>query len=396
MISAYRPYFDWSEILAVLRPGAGRSEFEAAVASRVGARYGIAFAYGRSGIVALFEALGLSQAEVIMPAYTCAVMAEAVVVSGNKPVFVDIDLADYNMDISATKRALTSHTRAIIVTHMYGYPADVDTIRKEVGDDQLLIIEDAALALRTAAPDATGISGDVALFSFGSGKQLYTITGGVIVTNSSSLHDKIRTYRDQEMNRLPNSVWARRCMQVLTAYMALSGSLEERLVQIKNIGAVKRARDAVGLTGTVMPRDYATAYADFQGRIGVAQLRKLDTVLEETRALAEFYGRELRDAPGLTTAPVIPGATYTYYSVRVEGRDEIGFHQRMRDRGIEVGLNFSYTLPQLKAYQSYANGHYPRAEQAAREVVNLPNYAGLDMAEARRIVECTRRTIQEC
>jgi perosamine synthetase len=395
MISFYRPYFDWSEILSVLRPGAGRSEFESAVASRVGARYGIAFAYGRSGVIASFKALGLSEAEVIMPAYTCSVMAEAVVVSGNKPVFVDIDLADYNMDINAIKRALTSQTRAIIVTHMYGYLADVEAIRKEVSNDHMLVIEDAALALRSAAPGTTGISSDIALYSFGRGKQLYTITGGVIVTNSSSLYDKIRAYRDQEMNRLPSSVWARRCMQVITAYMALNRPLEERLVQIKKIGAIKRTREAVGLVGGDIPRDYATAYADFQGRIGLAQLRKLDAALERTRSIAEFYSQELQHVPDLTPAPVTPGATYAYYSVRIRGRDEIGFRQRMLDQGVEVGLNFSYTLPQLKAYQSYANGYYPRAEQVTKEVVNLPIYAGLDMVEARRVVECTRRTIQE-
>lgn len=394
MISAYRPFFDQSEILALLRPGIGRREFELAVASRVGARYALSFAYGRSGIVALFKTLGLSQAEVIMPAYTCAVMAEAVVASGNKPVFVDADLADYNMDMDAMKRALTPETRAIIATHLYGYPTDVNAIRNQVGDDGVLIVEDAALALRPAT-GTTGISGDVALFSFGSGKQLYTITGGVVVTNSPSLYERLKEYRDREMSQLPRSVWARRLVQVLTAYMAQSGWLEEKLVQLKNMRAVKRTREAVGLVQDALPQDYATVYADFQGRVGMTQLNKLCTALERTRSLAAFYDKELRDMPGLTRAPIIPGATYTYYSIRIEKRDQIRFRQRMHGRGIEVGQYFGYALPYLKAYQTYARGQYPRAEQIAREIVNLPNYPGLNATEARRVVESTQQVMQE-
>jgi perosamine synthetase len=396
MISSYRPYFDGSEILAALLPGRGRIDFEAAVASCVGARYALAFAYARSGMVALFRSLGLVRAEVIMPAYTCSVVAEAVVVSGNRPVFVDIDLADYNMDVKALKHALTSQTRAIIATHMHGYPADVDAIRQAVGDDRVAIIEDAASALRPAAPGAAEMSSDAAFYSFGPGKQLYTITGGVMVTNSPSLYQRMKAYRDQEMSRLPGSAWARRCLQVLTAYMALSPSLEEHLMRIKNVGLVRQTRDAVGLALVAMPRDYATAYADFQGRIGLVQLRKLSAVLERSRAFAEFYDQELRGVPGIVPAPVVLGATYTHYSMRVERRDEIDFRQRMYDQGVEVGLNFNYVVPRLKAYQSYANGQYSRAEQVARQVVNLPSYPALHIAEARRVVKCARRIIQEC
>jgi len=194
MIPPYQPNLDWHELLAVLRPGAGRSEFESALAARVGARYGIAFAYGRSGIVAACRALGLTQAEVIIPAFTCHVVAEAVVVSGNRPVFVDIDLADYNMDISAMKDALTSQTRAIIATHMHGYPTDVEAIRATAGDDRILIIEDSALlGPLNSRPGGTGLcGGDMAFFSFGHGKHLYTVKGGVIVTNSADLYEKIK------------------------------------------------------------------------------------------------------------------------------------------------------------------------------------------------------------
>jgi perosamine synthetase len=396
MIHPYRPNFDWHELLALLRLGGGRSEFESALAARVGGHYGIAFAYGRSCIVAACKVLGLAEAEVIMPAYTCRVVAEAVVVSGNRPVFVDIDLADYNVDIHAMKHALTSQTRAIIATHMHGYPVDIESIRATAGDDRILIIEDAALlGPVNSGAGGGGPRGDITIYSFSPGKHLYTVQGGVVVTNSADLYEKLKAYRDKEMNSLPRKIWARRLARLMTGYMMLNASMFEMWNKINETGPLLRARDKIGLTRVDMPDDYATTFADFQGRVGMAQLRKFDSVLARHRAWAEFYGRELRDVPGIKLAPIIAGATYAPYNVRVERRDEIGFPQRMRTRGIEVGTSFNYVLPYMEPYQSYTNGMYPQAERAAHEVVNLPNYAGLSAASARHVVDSTRGCLQE-
>lgn len=214
MIPFYRPYLDGSELLAALRPGPGRSEFESALATRVGARYGVAFAYGRSAIMASLKALNISQADVIVPTYICIVVAEAVVMSDNRPVFVDINLADYNMDVQALKDTLTSQTQAVIAMHLYGYPTDVDAIRAVSGDDRVIIIEDCASGLLTFSPGTSELRGDIGVFSFGPAKPLYTVQGGVAVTNSLDLYNKIKAYRDREMSWLPITVWAKRFTQI--------------------------------------------------------------------------------------------------------------------------------------------------------------------------------------
>jgi perosamine synthetase len=401
MIHPFRPNFDWRELLALLRLGTGRDAFESALAARVGARYGIAFAYGRSAIVAACRALGFTQAEIIVPAYTCRVVAEAVVVSGNRPVFVDINLADYNMDIGALKDALTSQTRAIVATHMHGYPADIAAIRARAGDERVIIIEDAALLGPIKAASHAGQRGDITIFSFNTGKHLYAVQGGVVVTDSDELYAKLRAYRDREMNRLPWKVWARRLARFVNGYTMLNASLLEVLDRLHHTGPLQRVRDRLGLTQIEMPGDYATAFADFQGRIGLAQLQKFDAVVARHRAWAEFYDRELRDLlavstverPGISPAPIIGGATYAPYTLRVERRDEIGFCEGMHARGVKVATSFDYVLPYMEPYRPYAEGTYPRAEQAAREVVNLPNYAGLSAQGARRVVESIRHCL---
>jgi len=395
MIPFYRPFIDHSELLAALRPGVGRDAFESAVASCVGARYGVAFAYGRSGIIAALKALGLNQAEVIMPAYTCLVMAQAVVASGNKPVFVDIDLADYNMDIAAIREALTPRTRAIIATHLYGYPTDVDAIREIAGDGRIIIIEDRAQGLLTSSTGTTELRGDIGLGSFGSNKQLSTIQGGVIVTHSSDLYQQIKDYRDREMSLPSIRTWAKRWARLFASYMVFREPLYGLLQRAGLMGWNSRLNESSDSLQAALPGDYATAYMDFQGRVGLAQLAKLDTVIARRRALAELYDRELRDVPNLSPAPMITGATYAYYTLRISQRDEINFALRMLAQGVAVDQTYDYALPFFKPYRPYAKGTYPCAKQAACEVINLPLYPDLSATSARYVAECVRRTLQE-
>ena len=402
MIHKYRPYIDLLDIMAALRPGLGRSEFEAAVAARVGVRYAIAFAYGHAGLIAALRALGLADADVVLPAYTCTVVADAVVTSGNRPLFVDIDLTDYNMCLEAVKAALTPQTRAIIATHMYGYPADVDAIRDGVGGGRALIVEDRALGLLTCTPGTVGLRGDIGLFSFGPVKHLFTVQGGVIATNSAEYYEKIRAYRDREMTHLPMALWAKRWLRLFLSAVPFERTLRKTVLH-RARQTILAGRGGPGyddlddadLAPSLVARDYATAYTDFQARVGLSQLHKLDIVLDRRQKLVEFYDRELRDVPGLVPAPIVPGATYSHYTVRIRRRDEIGFSQQMRSKGIEVGQMYDHVLPFRERFRPYTKGTYPNTEQATREVVNLPLHPWLRIAEAKYVTQCVRQVLQQ-
>ncbi|MBN1219963.1 MAG: DegT/DnrJ/EryC1/StrS aminotransferase family protein [Anaerolineae bacterium] len=390
MIPFYRPYFDYSEFLAALRPGVGRIEFEAAVAKRMGARYGVAFAYGRSGIAASFKALKFEQAEIVLPAYTCIVMAQALLASGNRPVFVDIDLTNYNMDLNALRAALTPHTRAIIATHLYGYPTDVDAIRAIVGNAQIVIIEDCAQRLPVSPNDSPHFRGDIGLCSFGPNKEVCTVQGGVVVTNSLDLYQKIKNYRDQELNRLSLKTWAKRWIRLLANYLVFHKPVYGLLHGWGLVGLDKRFTENSNFEAAKLPGDYATAYMDFQARVGLAQLRKLETIVSRHRALAELYTQELQGIPNVTLPPILPEAHYTYYTLRIPQRDALNFRSQMLFRGVSVDETYEYSLPTLKPYRSYAKTQYPGAMQAARQVVNLPIYPHLSVTSGRYIANDVR------
>lgn len=396
MIHRHRPCIEPPDILAALLPGAGREDFESAMAACVGARYALAFAYGHSGLIASFRALGLTEVDVVLPAYTCTVVADTVVACGNRPVFVDIDLADYNMRLDVMKATLTPQTRAIIATHMYGYPTDVDAIRDVAGDERVLIVEDSALRPRRFLPGTGGLRGDIGLFSFGHAKHLFTVQGGIIATNSAELYEKIRAHRDQEMAHLPVALWAKRWMQLLLSGMPFAKSvLHELRGRTQGVTVPHRASSDPNSLSTLVEPDYDTAYADFQARVGLCQLGKLDAILNRRRELVECYDRELCDIPGLTPAPIVPDATYSHYTMRVARRDEIDFTHRMHVKGVEVGQVYDHVLPFRRRFRPYAKDNYPNTERATREVVNLPVHPKLTTSEAQYIATCTRDVLQQ-
>jgi dTDP-4-amino-4,6-dideoxygalactose transaminase len=395
MIHRHHPQLDLTDILAALLPGAGRAEFEAAVAERVGTHYAVAFAYAHSGLIACLRAAGFSDAEIVLPAYTCSVVADAVVASGNCPVFADIELADFNMSRDAMRAALTPRTRAIIATHMYGYPTDVDAIRQAAGGDGTLIIEDRALGWLACTPGKVGLRGDVGLFSLGTAKHLFTVQGGVVATGSAELYERLRTYRDREMAHLPAALWAKRWVRLLLTYVPFAKSaLQGLLTGLRRATTPDRDAEDSPSASSLVARDYGTRMADFQARLGLSQLRKLDRILARRQELAAFYDRALRDIPGLTPAPMLPGANYSHYTMRVAGRDAIGFRHQMWARGVEVGQVYDHVLPFRERFRPYARGNYPNTERATREVVNLPIHPRIKTAEAEHIVQSVRHILQ--
>jgi len=108
------------------------------------------FSFGRTALYALLKAWGLEKDEVICPAYTCVVVQHAIVISGNTPVFVDCEEGSFNMSYDGITDAITDKTRAIVVTHLFGYPMDVHKIQSIVSDaeekygNKIYVIQDAA------------------------------------------------------------------------------------------------------------------------------------------------------------------------------------------------------------------------------------------------------------
>jgi dTDP-4-amino-4,6-dideoxygalactose transaminase len=291
------------------------------------------------------------------------------------------------MDLSALKRALTPKTGAVVATHMYGYPTDVDAIRAAVGDEKVIIVEDSAQSIHLLSSESGGLRGDLGLFSFGPGKPISTFGGGAIVTNSSDFYEKIKAYRDKKMNQPLFKAQVKRWARLLISYMLF----RERIYGVWHRNRHRFIGDIdpeFNLSPDYMTDDIAMAYTDFQARIGLVQIRKVDPILAKRRALANLYDHSLNGLKGICPAPVVENATYAHYTLRVSNRHKVGFRKHMISRGVAVDQTYNYVLPHLKPWRPFASETYPRAAQAAREVVNLPCYPSLQEAQAKYIAAC--------
>ena len=211
------PIFDEADearVLAALRSGkwgrlAGEqvAEFEQRFATMHGCRHGIAVVNGTVSLRIALMAAGLqAEDEVIVPAYTFLSTATAVVEANCVPVFVDVDLATFNMDPDAVRAAITPRTRAIIPVHFAGQPADMEALLGIAQAARTLRARGRrACARRLLASRPAGSIGHVGSFSFQSSKNLTAGEGGIIVTNDDTLAAACRSIHN--CGRVPDGIW---------------------------------------------------------------------------------------------------------------------------------------------------------------------------------------------
>lgn len=334
-------------VSAVLRSGQiaqGREveEFEAEFATLCGTRDAVAV---NSGTAALFLALvahGVAPGdEVITSPFTFVATANAVLMTGARPVFVDVRADDFNIDPNLLSERITSRTRAIIPVHLYGHPADMTGIMEIARGHNLAVIEDACQA-HAAEFKGEKVGGfGTGCFSFYPTKNMTTSEGGMITTNDEDV--------------------AARC-RLLRAHGA----------------AVTYHHTELG---------YNYRMTDIAAAIGRVQLKRLPGFTRKRRANARYYNAHLR---GVITPRELPGAYHVYhqYTVRVpQIRDELQAHLSSRD----IGSAIYYPLPlhQQPLYREklgYRN-NLPVAESLSREVLSLPIWPGLKAAERDAVVE---------
>ena len=392
MIPCYRPNFGKPELMAALFPIGRRQAFESAFAELAGARFAVSFSSGSAAIVATLKALGLRKREVVVPAYSCRRVPAAILASGNRPAFVDIGSADYNMDVDQLAGAISSTTKAVLATHMYGYPADIDSIRSVIGDRPVYLLEDSA----QASPLSVPLRGHVAVFSTGRAKPMSTVCGGLAVTDSNEIYEKLKTVQFREMNRHSARTQTERWARFLGSYLVYRKPVYAKLTRYRSWQQGRRDQKP-GETGSreAFPKDLDTALTGFQARVGLVQIKKLGDMSEERRRLAKVYFEELKNSQQITLPAYQDQAPCALYTIRVAGRDTLQFSRRMRQRGVIVDQSYDYVLPELREYRCYGNSSYPNAAAAAAEVINLPFYPGLGEEKARFIAACIRESLDE-
>ncbi|ALB40467.1 erythromycin biosynthesis sensory transduction protein eryC1 [Anabaena sp. WA102] len=309
--------------------------FETEFATYCDANYGIGVNSGTSALHLALLALGIGAGdEVITVPFTFVATVAAICYTGAKPVFVDIDPISYTIDVNQIESAITENTKAILPVHLYGQPADMDSILSIAKKYNLKVIEDAAQAHGAEYKGKrVGSIGDLGCFSFYPGKNLGAYgEAGIVTTNNPEYAHTIRKLRD----------WG-----------------QEK----------KYHHDFNG---------YNYRMEGIQGAVLRVKLRHLETWTEARRSHAQVYNQLLANS-GLETPVEMPYSRHVYHIYGVLSANRDILQQQLMEKGIQTGIHYPIPVHLQKGYADlgYKLGDFPCSELAANEELSLPMYAEL-------------------
>lgn len=359
--------------------------------------YGVPYAYsfesGRVAMYAILKGLGIGEGdEVAIQAFTCVVVPDAVLWTGAKPLYIDID-ETYNLDPKDLAKEITPHTKAVVVQHTFGVPADLEKIKKIAEEKNLYLIEDCA---HTIDP-TVGIFGDAVFFSFGQEKVISSVRGGMAVTANHKLGQYLERYQASLLYPLQRVVFLRLLHPLLWAlinktYYFLNFG-KGLLVIFRRLGFLSFLVSQRELSGG-KPQHFPRRFPNALAALALFQLSRLEKFNERRKAAGKIYARALRGLRGLKIHPSGGVAPFLRYTVRVKDPQKI--FQAGKKKHIIFGNwydNVIYPKETDLSALGYEKGSCPKAEKASQEVVNLPSYPKLSDKDIERVVKVVREAL---
>ena len=326
--------------------------FEDGLAAWCGSRHGVATSSGTGALHLALLALEIGSGdEVIVPALSYVASANAIAYTGARPVFVDVDLQTWNLDLDQIEPAITPRTRAIMPVHLYGHPVDMAALMAIAERHGLWVVEDACQAHGAEYKGRrAGSLGHVGCFSFFGNKLITTGEGGMLVTAADELAAKARSLRDQ----------------------ATVGSGYDH----HRIG-------------------FSYRMTNLQAAVGLAQLERVDSFLNTRQKIQQLYDHLLSGIPGLTqyTEPDWAKGVCWLYSLVLKpefmrSRDELIVY--LAHHQVE-SKPFFKALPSLSPYRD--GRAYPAAETLARHGISLPTSVSLTQEQIGTIAGLIRQAV---
>ena len=310
-------------------------QFENAISTYVGAPYAVAVSNGTVALHLALEAFEIGQGdEVIVPDLTFAASVNSILHAGATPVLVDICEDTWSIDPTAIEDAITEDTKAIMPVHLYGQPCDMDRISAIAKKYDLRVIEDAAEAIgSTHRGEPVGAIGDAGCFSFFGNKTVTTGEGGIVL------------FKDEQVY--------------------------QRAVQLRDHGMSPSKRYWHEYVG------YNYRMTNLQAAVGVAQMERIDEIIERKIEIGELYKKNLNTVDGITLPVEIDDRTNTHWLFTALIDKEFGINRheligKMKQNGIDLRPVF-YPLHEMPVYKEYGRGSYDQATKIAYHGISFPS-----------------------
>ncbi len=370
--------------------------FESAFAGRLGEGVrAVCASYGRMAFYYILKALELpAGGEIVLPALTFWVIPEIARVAGLRPVFADVDPSTFTMTPASLARLVGPRTVAVVPTHMWGLPCDMDPILEIARAHRLAVIEDCAHALgATYGGRQVGTLGDAALFSFQTLKPLNTYGGGAAVTRDAGLAERIARLAAAEPPPTEAAVrrklWHGRVQRISIR----PGVFTWTLFPVLWTSAWINANPDVFLWEPIrsldpLPADYRERYANIQAALGLEALKHLDRWTAQTQAHAELVTRRLLDVPGARLPAIPPDRTHVFYQYCAYFPNRDAVVVRSLKRGVDLEtlhVDICTALPLFAPFARPAPG-----ADATGLAVQIPVYQSLSDDQVARVAAVVR------
>lgn len=355
-----------AEILAVtavlrtprLSQGEELAGFESELAAYHGVKEAVALSSGTAGLHLALLALGVGVGdEVILPSFAFAALANAVFQVRATPILVEIDPVTLNIDPLAVEEAITARTRAILVVHTFGIPAQMDALQDLARRHRLFLIEDASEAIGAQFDGRrAGGFGDLAILGFYPNKQMTTGEGGAVLDPSAAHAARLRRLRNQ-------------------------------------------GRDAGADWLDHVEAGYNYRLSELACALGRVQLRRIEEMLARRKKAAERYHQLLEGIPGLERPPLsLPHCDVSWfvYVVRLpESADRSSVQSEFARRGVATGRYFApiHLQPVWRACGGSSQYHLSLTESIARRVLALPFFNQITLSQQQEIADILRAAL---
>ena len=320
-------------------------EFERKAARHLGVQYVAACSSGTAALTLALLALGIKDGEVIIPSFTYSSDGHVLLWVGLEPAFADINAKTLNLDPASIEKNITTRTKAIMPTHIFGNPCDVDAIGRIAKKHSLQVIYDATHAFGSTYRGKSVMAyGDASVISFTPTKVLTTGEGGMVVGQSKEFIEKVAQGK-------------------------------------YNGDSFKRESEFLGITARM---------GEWNAILGIEGLKILPRHLRERMKLVALYKRELGAIPGIAMQEIEPHGVSNYkdFVIFVDkntfgvSRDEL--LEMLRKHNIETKVYF-YPLHKKKMYTKFAPKELPNTELVAGQIMNLPLYSHMPEAFVRKV-----------
>lgn len=341
--------------------------FEQSWAEYCGHSYGIAVSNGTTALQVAVEASGIMPGdEVIMPSYTIVSCASAIVRAGGIPVLVDCDPVTFCMNVAEVEAKISPKTKAIMVVHMFGHPVDMDPVMAMAAKFGLIIIEDAAevhgakyLSGRggdTPHWQKCGGIGHISTFSFFANKLITTGEGGMVLTSDALMAERCRSLRNL-------------CFRSDRRFLHTEHGYQFRLTNM-------------------------------QAAVGVNQVRRIESIVDRKREIAEDYRQRLCDIPGIQLPTEYDWAKSVYwvYPILVGDSRALNaeeFASELKAKGVETRPFFlgMHEQPVFHDLDLFIGESYPVTERISRKGLYVPSGLAITTGQIDAVCKAVREIL---